>query len=63
MTHLQIMLLFESDKMKNYFQLKAYLKFLRKQGVKVSKIIENGDGTYLIIDNKGNKYKFKEVIK
>lgn len=60
MIHLQIMLLFESDKMKNYFQLKAYLKFLRKQGIKVSKIIENDDGSYLLTDTKGNQYKFKE---
>lgn len=63
MIHLQIMLLFESDKMKNYFQLKSYLKYLRKKKIKVAKITENGDESYLIIDNKGNKYKFKEVKK
>lgn len=57
------MLLFESDKMKNYFQLKSYLKYLRKKKIKVAKITENGDESYLIIDNKGNKYKFKEVKK
>jgi len=47
-------------KLKNYFQLKAYLKYLRKKGIKVKQIIENDDGSYLIIDTKGNQYKYKE---